>query len=167
MKKKKLFLLIFILIGLFYTTSVYAQHTSDRGGEIEMPSIEPIPIEANLCNELPVRRTLLILGVIVDVIKIVVPVILLVKSFIVLFKTTTYGDDKDVKSIFMDLAKPVVVSLLIFFVPEIVEAFVDMIYDGTSSEFEVTGSRCCWACFSNRCLDGGCSVVLSNNNPEG
>ena len=87
-----------------------------------------------ICTDPSVLKVIYFLKIIVIIIKIAVPIILVVLAMIDLFKAVIASDDKEKKKAVKLLIKRVIYSLLIFFVPTIVNTL--MITIGNMGESE-------------------------------
>ena len=87
-----------------------------------------------ICTDPSVLKVIYFLKIIVIIIKIAVPIILVVLAMIDLFKAVIASDDKEKKKAVKLLIKRVIYSLLIFFVPTIVNTL--MITIGNIGESE-------------------------------
>ena len=76
------------------------------------------------------REIWVFVGQIVNIFKIVIPVILIVIGVVALGKAVIADDDKEIKTAVTKLIKKVIVAVIIFFVPAIVKAIFNLIdYD--------------------------------------
>lgn len=74
----------------------------------------------NFCAYAGVRRTLMIIGIIIIIAKIIIPLIITITGMITFFKTVLSGKDDDFKNSISILAKKIVAGLIIFFLPTVI-----------------------------------------------
>lgn len=74
----------------------------------------------NFCAYAGVRRTLMIIGIIIIIAKIIIPLIIIITGMITFFKTVLSGKDDDFKNSISILAKKIVAGLIIFFLPTVI-----------------------------------------------
>ena len=98
----------------------------------------------NLCEEPGFLYVLLIIKYLIFILKILVPIILMYKAFMSAFKCLTSGKDfaKELSSVF----KTVIASLIIFFIPSVINFAVDYFVDTDSDSSFVS-------CVNNSNLD--------------
>ncbi|NMA50626.1 MAG: hypothetical protein GX951_02115 [Mollicutes bacterium] len=77
-------------------------------------------------------------GKIVNIFKIVIPVILIVMGLITLGKAMVADDDQEIKKGFNSLLKKVITGLAIFFLPTLINAIVGMV----NTDADVDSSVC-------------------------
>ena len=74
----------------------------------------------NFCAYAGVRRTLMIIRIIIIIAKIIIPLIIIITGMITFFKTVLSGKDDDFKNSISILAKKIVAGLIIFFLPTVI-----------------------------------------------
>lgn len=131
MKKKHLYILLFIL-GLFiFLNPVMAASTS-----IDDP-----------CGENGVKLALRIVGYAIFAVKIIVPIVLIIYGTIDVSKAVTNGADSLQKNL-VQFAKRCIAAILVFMAPGIINGIFNLIIDGyedsTGSEYKM-----CFTCLFN------------------
>lgn len=88
----------------------------------------------NFCQYGGTRRTFKILGLAINIIKIIVPLILIITGVITLSKTIFTGKDDDLKSSALTLVKKAVAGVIIFLLPTALDYAFDTLvgYDDSS-----------------------------------
>lgn len=89
-----------------------------------------------------------LIGVVVTIIKIVIPIIIIVLGMMDLGKAVMAGDEKEIKSAQQLLIKRLIYGVIIFFVVTIVQAVFGLIgqsYDKGSD------AAICWQCATGKC----------------
>ncbi len=126
MKKKQIFILLILLI-IFYTNPVLADNYTK-----------------SYCTGL--KSTLRIVGEIINVIRIVVPLIIIGLAFADLFKTVTAGKDDYIFKSIKSIATRLILGVLIFFIPAILEFGFSLVDEWTDYE---TNYHECVTCVLN------------------
>ncbi len=121
---KKLFFFLFLII--LSVGVVYAETTS----------------KINFCDYGGVRRTFKIIGIIINLVKIVVPLILMASAMVVFFKTIVSGKIDDFKASLMQVVKQGIAGLVIFCIPGILDFAFDSLLDGTDFSSFTTCTNC-------------------------
>lgn len=116
--------------------------------------------QVNLCsNDSTSLLVFQVIGYIIIVIKILVPIILIVLGSIDLGKASLSGDDKAMKDATVQFAKKVLIGLIIFFIPTVLDFFLSLI-DGTT---EISNKyRGCTECILNPSDESKCSPKKLN-----
>ena len=99
---------------------------------------------SSYCNGL--KSTLRIVGEIVNVIKIVVPIIIIGLASFDLFKIITSGKDDSMSKALKTIITRVIVGILIFFIPSILEFGFTLVDEWTNYEL---GYQECVSCVLN------------------
>ena len=147
----------------------------DEVGNEEVPNIDPdnSEIENTPQEDLDITEvevcgagttSLLVfqvIGYIILIIKILVPIILIVLGSIDLGKASLSGDDKAVKEAAISFAKRVLVGLIIFFVPTILDFFLGLVEGTTDVSSKYRG---CTDCVLNPNNSSKCSPKKLNDN---
>ena len=102
-----------------------------------------------------------VIGYIILIIKILVPIILIVLGSIDLGKASLSGDDKAVKEAAISFAKRVLIGLIIFFVPTILDFFLGLVEGTTDVSSKYRG---CTDCVLNPNNSSKCSPKKLNDN---
>ncbi|NMA50625.1 MAG: hypothetical protein GX951_02110 [Mollicutes bacterium] len=104
-------------------------------------------------------------GKIVNIFKIVIPVILIVMGLITLGKAMVADDDQEIKKGFNSLLKKVITGLVIFFLPTLVNAIVGIVDSDVQGKATV-----CVACITDyngaKCKKKGESSSNDSKNQE-
>ncbi len=96
------------------------------------------------CNGL--KGVLRIIGEVINVIKIVVPLVIIVLASVDLFKAITAGKEDSVFSAVKRIASRIVIGVLIFFIPSILEFGFTLVDEWTNYEL---GYQECVSCVLN------------------
>ena len=126
MKKKKI-LLFLILIAIFFINPVLADKYTK-----------------SYCTGL--KSTLRIVGEVVNVIKIIVPLIIIGLACSDLFKTLTSGKDDSLSKSLKSIITRIILGVLVFFIPTILEFGFSLVDEWTGYE---TSYRECVSCVLN------------------
>ena len=106
--------------------------------------------QLRFCEYSGVLRTFKILGMCVNIIKIVVPLIIIGTAMVSIFKTVSSGKADDLKGSFTLIVKKLIAGLIIFLLP----TALDFAFD-TLLEYDDSGFTAC----SNCLLDtGNCNI---------
>lgn len=109
-----------------------------------------------------------IIGYILLIIKIIVPLILIVLGSIDFGKAALSGDEKSTKEAAVQFAKRVLIGLIVFFIPTVLDFFLSLIngVSETAAEF----SNCTSCLFSptneSKCSPGSLTVDETNDNSD-
>ena len=79
----------------------------------------------SFCDYAGTRRTLKIIGIIINIAKILVPLLIIITQMISMTKIVINGKDDDLKENFKVLVKKIIAGLVIFFLPTIIDYAVD------------------------------------------
>ena len=126
MKKKQIFILL-ILSVIFFANPVLADNYTK-----------------SYCTGL--RGTLRIVGEVVNVIRVIVPLVIIVLAFVDLFKAVTAGKDVNVFKSLKSIVTRLIIGVLIFFIPAILEFGFSLIDEWTDYE---TSYQECVSCILN------------------
>lgn len=134
-KKADKKLLIFIGLFLIFLLSfdvVYAATSS----------------KIKFCDYGGVRRTFKTLGIIINLVKIIVPLILMGSAMIGMSKTIMSGKVDDFKASLLQVVKQVLAGLIIFILPTLLDFVFDSLVD-----YDTTGFTVCSNCLldTNHC----------------
>lgn len=89
----------------------------------------------NICSEDSIKRILKLVGILIIIVKIVVPLLLMVLGSIDLFQAIVGKDgSKDLSKSLKTFVLRVVLGIFIFFVPSIVNVVFDIYYDSINEE---------------------------------
>lgn len=116
LKNIALVLFIFLFAGV---NIVYARTTS----------------KVPFCDYGGVRRTFKIIGIIINLIKIVIPIIISYIGFATFLKIVMSGKTEDLKSGVLQLCKNLVAGLIIFFIPGVLDFTFDTLVGYDDSGF--------------------------------
>ena len=100
-----------------------------------------------------------VIGYIIMIIKILVPIILIVLGSIDLGKASLSGDDKALKEAIVIFCKRVLIGLIIFFIPTILDFFLGLIEGATDVSSKYQG---CTDCILNPTNSSKCSPKKLN-----
>lgn len=114
--------------------------------------------EWNFCDKHGVLVSMKILNRAFVIAKIIVPIFLIIFGIIDLIKAVTSSDSNAINNATGSLIKKVIIGLLVFFIPTIINAVFGLIDDHT--KFENNG---CYTCFFNR---DGCNELIENSNDK-
>lgn len=119
--KKRISLCIWILFILLFLSLnfVYAATSS----------------KVEFCEYSGVRRTFMILGMVINIVKIVVPLILIITGMITFSKTIITGKSDDLKTSINILAKKIVAGLIVFLIPSVLDFTFDTLLGVDDSSF--------------------------------
>ena len=125
--KKKLILIGYILfLGLCSVAEVYAKTSS----------------EAHFCDYSGTRRTLKLVGEIINILKIVAPIILIIMSVIDCGKAVIASDPTEIKKSLPLMGKRLTAALIIFLVPALTVTIFDYFVDYNMEDKTNTMATC-------------------------
>ena len=114
--------------------------------------------ELHFCDYAGVRRTFKIMGIILTLVKIIVPIFLMITGMVTMFKAVTSGKEDDLKDSFKILVKKVIAGLIVFVLPTLLDFAFDSLLGYDDSGF----AQC-----SNCLLDtGSCNVNVEDPKTE-
>ncbi len=129
MKKTIHILLLIIISGLFLTSNVEAKNLADYDLlpkiEYHVLTDEKLDDFSHNCSDL--AKTLRLAGYLVLLAKILIPLIIIVKSSLNLISVITSGSPDEFKKKLISLAYSLAAAILIFFVPTIVDVIFGFI----------------------------------------
>ena len=91
--------------------------------------------EIRFCEYAGVLRTFKILGVIINIVKIVVPLIIIGTAMVSVFTTVTSGKSDELKASFMIIVKKLIAGLIIFLLPSTLDFAFDTLIGNDTSKF--------------------------------
>ena len=91
--------------------------------------------ELRFCEYGGVLRTFKILGMCINIIKIVVPLIIIGTAMVSIFKTVTSGKADDLKASFSLIVKKLIAGLIIFVLPTALDFAFDTLLEYDDSEY--------------------------------
>lgn len=112
----------------------------------------------SFCDDKAVLKIFRMAGTVYDIIKILVPVLLIIMATIEIGKATLSGDEKDIKKAGTSSAKKAIAAVVIFFLPIVIETALNLIpsykeneYYNSEHEKTASGSNFskCTYCFFN------------------
>lgn len=112
--------------------------------------------ELRFCEYGGVLRTFKIIGMCINIVKIVVPLIIVGTAMVSIFKTVTSGKADDLKGSFTLIVKKLIAGLIIFIIP----SALDFAFD-TLIGYDDSGFTAC----SNCLLDTG-NCTIPTNDPD-
>ncbi len=123
-KKYILYLATFIILFLFVNV-VYAATSS----------------KISFCDYSGVRRTFKVIGIIINLVKIIIPLILIATAMVSFFKVVTTGKPEDFKTSILQVVKQGIAGLVIFCIP----GLLDFVFDSLVG-YDTTGFTQCTNC---------------------
>lgn len=96
----------------------------------------------NLCDEDEIIGIMQILGYVIQVLKIVVPMIIIVLGMVDFGKAMTSNDDKSVNKAASSLIRRIIIGAIIFFVPTIVFSLIKAVGLGDASDSSSDFYKC-------------------------
>lgn len=104
------------------------------------------------CESKGVLTTLNVIHVLLTIARITVPLIIIIMASVAFFKATIANDEKANAKAFKDLMISVIVGIIVFFIPTIVYAIVNLSGNKNSS------FKSCQVCFTGK--DGNCKSLI-------
>lgn len=127
-KKKLLFFILFVI--LFMSLNFVYAATSSK---------------ISFCEYSGVVRTFKVIGILINIVKIVVPILIVITAIINITKTILSGKAEDLKASAIQLIKQIIAGLIIFIIPTVLDyAFDKLATDGTS--YDPSGFAVCTNC---------------------
>ena len=115
----KKILIILIMIAFLSINIVYAATKS----------------KIHFCDYAGARRTLMIIGIIINIAKILVPLLIILTQMVSMTKIVISGKDEDFKESFKVMVKKIIAGLVIFFIPGIIDYTIDNLVKADNSGF--------------------------------
>ena len=123
MKNKKKYLTVFTIIMILFSCSlVFAENINYN----------------NICGDERILNFMQIIGMIINVVKILVPIIIVVLGMVDFGKAVIANDDKAISKSASSLIRRLIAGIIIFFIPTIVFALLNLA--GVSDENNKSGS---------------------------
>ncbi len=97
--------------------------------------------EIAFCDYASVRRTFMIIGILLNLVKVVVPLIIIFVAIVAFFKIVMSGKTEDLKSSLMQVVKNGIAGLIIFILPGVVNFAIESLV-----EYDDTGFTKCTTC---------------------
>jgi hypothetical protein len=120
-KKHKTSLILFLIAIMFAGINVAYAATSG---------------DLHFCQQPGVLRTMKIIGLIISVIKVLLPVIIIITGMITFAKVVISGKDEDFKESAKTMIKKVIAGIIIFLIPEMIHfVFVKVVNSNSTSNF--------------------------------
>ncbi len=117
--KKLIILLVLFFVAILSVNVVYAATSS----------------KIKFCDYGGVRRTFKIIGIIINLVKIIVPLILTFSGMVGISKTIISGKFDDLKGGIIQLSKQAVAGLIIFIIPGLLDFVFDSLVEYDDSNF--------------------------------
>lgn len=120
--KKKIFSMVavFLFFASFLLVNVVYAATSSK---------------IAFCDYSGVRRTFMILGIVINIVKIVVPLILIITGMVTFSKTIISGKSEDMTASLGILAKKIIAGLVVFLIPGLLDFTFDSLIGADESNF--------------------------------
>lgn len=141
MKKKYIILTVILLSVLTIAPKLVLAATSS---------------DLKVCEYAGVLRTLKIVGICINIVKIVVPILIIGTAMVSLFKTVTSGKADDLKGSYVQIIKKIIAGLIIFIIPTLLDFTFDTLLEYDDSEYI--------AC--TNCLFDTGNCVIPDKDPE-
>lgn len=140
LKKCSKLLIMFIIMFLLGTSITLAATTADL----------------HFCDYGGVRRSFKIAGIVINIVKIVVPLIIIGTAMLSIFKTVMSGKTEDLTGSFSIILKKLIAGIIIFYIPTILDFAFDSLAEYDDSNFLVC----------TNCLFDTDSCSVSNDMPD-
>lgn len=113
---------------------------------LSIPSVAYAVTSAKLpfCDYGGVRRTFMIVGIIINIVKIVVPLIIVITGMIAFAKPILSGKTEDLTANAMILLKKFIAGVIIFYIPTILDFAFSL-----NPEYDKTSYYACTECMNN------------------
>lgn len=138
---KKLYLYILLFLVVFLNVNIVYAATSSK---------------LQFCDYSGVRRTFMIIGIIINMVKIIVPIILMASAMVAFFKTITTGKTEDFKASLLQVVKQTVAGLVVFCLPGLIDYAFSLV-----DSYDTTGFRAC-----STCLLDASHCTIPDKDPE-
>ena len=121
-KKNKIYAMMLLTIFMFLIT---------------MPNVMAIDY-GNICGESEVKTTVIIIGTFVQILKILVPIIIIGFGMVDYVKAVISSDDSALSKATSGLIRRIIAGIVVFFIPTLILTFINMtnIAGNTESTFE-------------------------------
>ena len=90
-----------------------------------------------ICTNYSILNALSIIFTIIDIVKIVVPLLIIVLGMIDYTKATTSSDEKALQKSTLALLRRLIAGVVVFFVPTIITAFISLLNNATGGNFTI------------------------------
>ena len=120
-KKHKTSLILFLIAVMFAGVNIAYAATSG---------------DLHFCQQPGVVRTMKIIGLIIGVVKVILPVIIIITAMITFTKVVISGKDEDFKESAKTVMKKVIAGIIIFLIPEMIHfVFTKVVNANSTSNF--------------------------------
>ncbi len=140
MKKKLLILMVlFMSFGCIKNVSAIAPSSNvliladDNFAEVDNGTYNNAAF--SFCDDKAVLKIFRMAGTVYDIIKILVPVLLIALATVEVGKATLSGDEKDIKKAGTSSVKKAIAAVVIFFLPIIIETALNLIPSYKANEY--------------------------------
>ena len=123
---------------------------------LSVPTIALAATSAKIafCDYGGVRRTFMILGIIINIVKIVVPLIIIISGMVAFAKPILSGKTEDLTGTGMILAKKIIAGIVIFYIPTILNFAFEL-----NPDYDKTSYYQCTECMNN---PDGCTIPTTD-----
>lgn len=87
----------------------------------------------DICTDTNVKKVLVFVGYIILLVKILIPLIIMIRGTVDLFQAVTGSDEKDLPKNIKTFVLRIVLGIVIFFIPNIINATLGLVYDVTGA----------------------------------
>lgn len=144
MKKKKVFIYLIIMICLTFLTNIETKCLVET---------------KHICNNVHVMNSLRVFSYTLLILKIMIPIIIIIKGISSLIKAIASGDDNGIKPAVTSFIQRLIVGITVAFIPTLIGAFGKLVEGWAQTED--TFSRC------TNCIARPSECVgTEGNNPE-
>ena len=103
-------------------------------------------LELGLCDQEGILRTFKIINILLQIAKILVPLIIIIAGSIDLFKVIMNGDSDDGKKVFSQFIRRIIAGLVVFMLPTLINYFMNLTTKYKETETAFAG---CSSCLTN------------------
>lgn len=155
MKKRYIFLAI---LSMFFMINNVSASSLSSGKQLLNETFKTITLDSkgvNVCQDANSLKLFYAIGIILVIIKILVPCILIIMGSIDFAKAALSGDDKAISGAAVSLGKRTLLGLVIFCIPTILDAFLTLVSDAseTAGKYEKC-TQCILNATSDKCRSG-------------
>ena len=121
-----LLLMVLLVSGWTFDSTQYFDNSVITLADIQIE-------EVAFCEESGVLKTFQIIGYLLFIAKIIVPLLLIILGSIDFAKATISSDDKAPRDAVMALVRRVLIAVIIFFIPTILNFLLSLVYGATEA----------------------------------
>ncbi|MCR5787838.1 MAG: hypothetical protein K6G37_01985 [Bacilli bacterium] len=154
--------------GYAATTDVLVVPPKIKATKVTEPDTIYEYYESNPCKTAGVLKTLRIVRTVIDIAKVVAPLIIIIVSSIKFGKAAVGGDQNALQDASKYFIKKIILSVVIFLVPTAINLVTDLVYESPNINDKSAKFGYCVTCLSGSktSCDAYIDAIENNQNPE-